>query len=85
MSPDRCPQCGLLFPLDVCRDVRIRVYCQSAEHWDAAGVDSKVCTRNVLYLIRTFVPLTVEERAADVLCRRMLAWLESYPSHSSEK
>lgn len=81
MTPDRCPQCSLLFPLDIRSDIRIRSYCQSAEHWDQAGVNMKVCTHNFMYLITTFVPLTPEERADDARFRRMLIWLEarSYP------
>ena len=79
MIPNRCPKCRLLFPLDVERDVRIATYCGTVSHWQKAGISIEVCTRNIGYLLSTFVPLTPEERAVDALVRRMLAWLEEHP------
>jgi hypothetical protein len=79
MIPNRCPKCNLLFPLDIEHDVRITIYCGTISHWQKAGISLEVCTRNISYLLGTFVPLTAEERAADALFRRMLSWLEQHP------
>jgi hypothetical protein len=76
MSSDRCPKCGLLFPLEIQSDVCLRSYCQSVEHWDYTNIHKGLCERNLSYLISTFIPITPEERAIDARVRRILAWLE---------
>ena len=76
MSSDRCPKCGLLFPLEIQSDVRLRSYCQSVEHWDYTNIHKGLCERNLSYLISTFVPTTDEERTAGTVCRHTLWWLE---------
>jgi hypothetical protein len=76
MSSNRCPECGLLFPLDVQNDVRITSYCVFQEDWHWAGVNMQRCEDNIEYLFDNFVPLSVEEGTDAARFRRLCAWLE---------
>jgi hypothetical protein len=78
MTPDRCPRCGLLFPLDVQSDVRIHMYCESPTRWSKARINRKKCARNIVYLLAVFVPIMFKEHEEAVMYRHMLDWLEDY-------